>query len=165
MAARPALAQRSAQATEWGATLQPAQERAELPSLAEPAAGSPPPGPSPMDVRDRISERFFSESVDSAWTQQAVGKLERILPPLLPAGSVMRRVECRSSMCRVESAHQGIDEFGTFVRNAFASDSGISEGGFFAGVLAEPQPGQPVVTVAYVARRGHSLPMPERGAP
>jgi hypothetical protein len=141
----------------------------EATAVAEPAAAAPtpppPPAPEPAEVRDHIDQLFYAEAVDAAWNQEATWKLEKAVPALLPPGSVMRRVECRSSMCRIESSHANIDQFGIFVRNAFMNnDTRISESGFFAGILSEPAPGQPVVTVAYMARKGHAMPSPERMA-
>lgn len=165
-APRPALGARGPESTQVRAGWESSSAdpgRQELPRLPPPAVEKT-ASETLAEARDQLGERFYSEGVDSAWTQETTRQLERTLPALLPAGSAMRRVECRSTMCRVESTHPGLDEFGVFVRSAFVGDTRVSDGGFFAGLLSDPQPGQPVTTVAYVARKGHSLPMPERPA-
>lgn len=131
-------------------------------SVAAPAP-APPAGPGPAVLRERISASFDVERIDSAWNGAERARLEKALPALLPQGSQLRRVECRSTMCRIESSHTGLPQFGNFVQRAFVSgDDRVAESGFFAGPLGEPEPGQPVITVTYLARKGHALPMPER---
>lgn len=127
------------------------------------AAPAAPPQPSPAAMRDRIGVAFDAERVDTAWNSGELARLEKVIPALLPPGSQIRRVECHSTMCRIESSHAGLDQFGDFVQRAFMSGaSRVNQSGFFAGLLADPQPGQPLLTVAYLARKGHALPMPDR---
>jgi hypothetical protein len=57
-----------------------------------------------------------------------------------------------------------VDEYRAFVQRAFlTSETRLWDAGFFAGVLAEPEPepGQPIVNVAYLARGGQDLPATE----
>ena len=146
---------------------QAASDSASAPTADEPAApeaaAAAPPQPSPAAMRDRIGTAFEAERVDTAWNSGELARLEKAIPALLPPGSQIRRVECHSTMCRIESSHAGLDQFGDFVQRAFMSGAGrVNQSGFFAGLLADPQPGQPLVTVAYLARQGHALPMPDR---
>jgi hypothetical protein len=136
---------------------------AEVPGSGGEATAAAPPPPTPAVMRDRIGLAFDAEHLDSAWTGAELARLEKALPALLPQGSQLRRVECRSTMCRIESSHASVDQFGDFVQRAFINgEARVNQSGFFAGLLAEPTPGQPVVTVAYIARQGHALPMPDR---
>lgn len=144
------------------------EERAPPPTAPEreddgaaPASAAP-AAPAPAVVRDRIGTSFEAERVDPMWDGIELARLEKTIPALLPPGSQIRRVECRSTMCRIESSHASLDQFGEFVQRAFGGATRVNQSGFFAGLLADPQPGQPVVTVAYIARKGHALPMPER---
>jgi hypothetical protein len=75
---------------------------------------------------------------------------------------VVRSADCRGSLCRIETSHTGVDEYRAFVQRAFlTSETRLWDAGFFAGVLAEPEPGQPIVNVAYLAREGQNLPATE----
>lgn len=130
--------------------------------LSAPASPASPPAPSSDEVRDQIGSSFKSERVDTAWDGAELARLEKALPALLPAGSQINRVECRATMCRIESTHPSIDRFADFARAAFMMENRVNEGPFFASVTAPPVQGQPVTTVAFIARRGHILPMPER---
>jgi hypothetical protein len=165
----PSLA-RPATATER-ATFAPSRDEAspsndEASSPSAPAAPAPPPAappsPSSDEVRDQIGGSFKSERVDTSWDGVELARLEKALPALLPTGSQITRVECRSTMCRIESSHASVDQFTEFARSAFLMEKRVNEGPFFASVTAPPVAGQPVTTVAYIARKGHILPMPER---
>jgi hypothetical protein len=65
-------------------------------------------------------------------------------------------------MCRIETAHQDLDQYQQFVRRALMDpETKLWNGGFFATLLAEPTEGR-VTTVAYLARDGEALPpMPD----
>jgi hypothetical protein len=139
---------------------------ADEPPAADPAAAAadkPPaaPAPSAAQVRDRLDEVFRAEPVDAAWSQTATHTLQTKLAALLPAQSAVRSVDCRGSLCRIETSHAGVTEYRDFVKRTFLGQPELWNAGFFTNVIADPVPGQPVVTVAYLAREGQSLPSSE----
>jgi len=139
-----------------------ARVAADEPRDPAPAAAAPATAPpSSAQVRDRLDEVFHAESIDAAWSHTAVRTLEAKLAPLLPARSTVRSVDCRGSLCRIETSHAGVDEYRDFVQHAFLGRTELWNAGFFTNVVADPVPGQPVITVAYLAREGQSLPSPE----
>ncbi|WP_433926504.1 hypothetical protein AB3662_26660 [Sorangium cellulosum] len=113
----------------------------------------------PEEVRFRLDTVFHDESVDRAWTAGAQATAQRRLSAVLPETSRLRSIECRASLCRVESAHQDPDSYNRFVYGAFHDPATkLWNGGSFATVLPDPDEEGRVVTVAYLARDGHSLP-------
>lgn len=161
--APPKMERVRATADPWRTEANVEQSRADEPTgSAVEAATAPPPAPSTDAIRDRMGEIFASERLDEGWDGAELARLEKALPALLPPGSRIDRVECRSTMCRIESTHAGLDAFVDFARAAFSRETRVNEGPFFASVSAPPVAGQPVSTVAFIARKGHILPMPER---
>lgn len=133
-------------------------------SEAAPAAGATPPAPEVTTevVATRLADSFRDERQDPSWDSGEATRLERALPAHLPSGSRLLRVECRSTLCRIESSHEGVTQFADFARSSFLMENRVNEGPFFASVTSPVVAGQPVTTVAYVARKGHILPMSER---
>jgi hypothetical protein len=116
------------------------------------------PAPTSAEVRDRLDEVFRAETIDTTWSQNAARTLDGKLAALLPARSAVRSVDCRGSLCRIETSHAGLDEYRDFVERAFLGQTELWNAGFYTNVLVDPVPGQPVITVAYLAREGQSLP-------
>jgi hypothetical protein len=126
---------------------------------SDPAAVAP--APTSAQVRDRLDDAFRTDPIDAAWSQTAVRTLQAKLGPLLPPQSAVRSVDCRGSLCRIETSHAGVTEYRDFVQRTFLGQAELWNAGFFTNVVADPVPGQPVITVAYLAREGQSLPSPE----
>jgi hypothetical protein len=127
---------------------------------AEPA--NPRPTPSSQEFRDRFQAFFRSEAVDSSWNWIAADAVTKGVQAVLPAGSTIRSVECRGTLCRIETSHADVEAFRTWAHNAFLKrETRVGTSGFFASVVGEPNPGNPVVAVAYLAREGKQLPGPD----
>ncbi|MGK3984788.1 hypothetical protein WME99_17210 [Sorangium sp. So ce136] len=140
-------------------------------ALAEP----PPPPPQPREaeperdggdagrvepavIRERLDERFARERRDPAWTVDAQRTAESRVAGAIPETSEVRSIECRASMCRIETTHQDLNQYQQFVHRAFMNpETHLWNGGFFATLLGEPADGR-VTTVAYLAREGEALP-------
>lgn len=127
---------------------------------AEGRAGSG-SAPSGEEILDHIETSFFADH-PVASSQDVAQGLETGVRAVLPAESLVLSVECRNSLCRVETEHASLDEFQDFVQRAFLTHDStrVSNGPVFVGLLAEPAQGEPVVAVAYVGREGALLPMP-----
>ena len=121
--------------------------------------------PGPEEVRDHLQSAFGADRPTAA-SQARTYTVEQGVRAALPAGSSIRSVECRGAMCRIETEHTSIDEFHEFIRRAFQTpESKIATAPVFAGPLAAPKPGAPLVAVAYLAREGTTLPMPAMPPP
>jgi hypothetical protein len=118
---------------------------------------------SPEEMRDRLEERFLSEAVDPAWTGGATESLARGVRAVLPAGSRLTRIECRATLCRIETGHPDLNEFRTYAHAAFLDrETRVGTSGGFASLIGEPPAGAgPVAGVAYLAREGKEMPSPE----
>lgn len=167
----PAAAESARRAPIAIPVLRPASRAADddapdLTAVAEPATSKPEPeqAPSlqPEEVRDRLEAYFHEDTAGSSWSHDAAQTIEQRLPAILPLGSMMRSVECRTRFCRIETAHAGLDQFIQFTDSAFKMpDTKLWNGGYFATVLAEPIPGETVVAIAYLARDGQELITPD----
>ena len=117
------------------------------------------PAPSPAEVRDGFDAWFHAEAVDLAWSQRTTDALTRGLQAVLPAGSRLQRLECRGTLCRVETSHANLDEFHSYARDAFNNrETRVTTSGAFASLLGDPSRGGPMVSVAFLAREGTQLP-------
>jgi hypothetical protein len=118
------------------------------------------PASSSEEVRDQLERFHETEPVDTG-AAAATERLARALPALLPAGSALRSVTCRATLCRIETSHSDLHQFQQFIGRAFMDPkTTLAAGPGFAGRLGETLPGQKLVTVAYVARDGKELPSP-----
>jgi len=145
------------------------------PRLAPSAAPAwtPPPRPDiaveqqPALARDEApSSSEMHDRLQIAFTGMAVGdmhgssrKLEGAVRAALPAKSNLRSVECRGSVCRVETTHPDADEFRAFVQGTFQPSSEIPSGPAFVSIVGQPVAGEPVTAVAFMAQPGTELPM------
>jgi hypothetical protein len=141
----------------------PAAPVAEPQPLPGPVAAPQPP---PVEVvSDRIEERFGTEPPDTAWARDAEHTAAGGVRAALPEHSLLRSVECRASMCRIETEHADLDGSQSFVRTAFMTPGRqVWNGGFLSMRAGDSTDGK-VVTVTYLAREGRELPMQELLAP
>jgi hypothetical protein len=78
---------------------------------------------------------------------------------VLPEGSQLRTVECRESMCRIETSHQDDKSVGEFFRKLVSAEqSELSDRTYSQLINDHPGSGEPLVCVSYVARNGRELP-------
>ncbi|WP_163992868.1 hypothetical protein [Pyxidicoccus caerfyrddinensis] len=124
------------------------------------------PRPVPVEVvSERIEERFGTEPPDTAWARDAEHTAEGGVRAALPDHSLLRSVECRASMCRIETEHGDPERSQTFVRTAFMTPGRQVWNGGFLSMRSEDSADGKVVMVTYLARQGMELPMNELLAP
>jgi hypothetical protein len=116
----------------------------------------------PAMIRERLDDYFARERPDPVWAPDAQRTAEARIVGAIPKTSEVRSIECRASMCRIETVHQDLDHYQQYVHRAFMDpETHLWNGGFFATLLGEPTEGR-VTTVAYLARDGEALPsMPD----
>jgi hypothetical protein len=103
-------------------------------------------------------EAVFRADHPVAASRELAQRLANGVRAVLPAGSMLRNVECRSMLCRIETAHASPDEFIDFVDHAFLGNGvPVTRDPVYAGVIAEPRAGEPMVAVAYVGRDKSAL--------
>ena len=108
------------------------------------------------ESQQRVLSAFAAETVDSRWAPDAARKLEGIVRSHLPAGSRLRGVECRSSMCEVSVTHADATAQEGFLMNGFRG----WPGSLFVTDHKQEQ-GEIVVTVI-AAREGTEPPIAPR---
>jgi len=111
-------------------------------------------------MRDQIEASFALEA-PVAPNQDRTPDLEKRVHAVMPAGSSVRNLTCRTSLCRIETLHPSVEEFRDFVQRGYLTldvATRVSNGPVFVGLLAPPVEGQPVVGVAFLGRDGTTLP-------
>ena len=109
------------------------------------------------ETRDNLETAFRSDH-PVATSHERAQRLANAVRVVLPAGSMLRSVECRSMLCRIETAHSSSDEFISFVDHAFLGNGvPVTTDPVYAGVFAEPRLGEPLIAVAYVGRDNSAL--------
>jgi hypothetical protein len=110
------------------------------------------------DQRAQVARAFDAESDDASWNPDA--EIKSVVQAALPAGSTVRSLQCRSSLCRVETSHP--DEQG---QAAYVNSLSIPRPGStrpFKGVLFDggerTADGRELRSVTYVVRRGYAFP-------
>jgi hypothetical protein len=108
-----------------------------------------------------VEAKFESESVDRDWRPER--DLSGNVTGILPVGSAIRKLDCRSSMCRLETSHKDTASYMAFTQSVVAMDGGSSVwmGPVLFNVIQESgRPENDVIAVAYLGRE--SLPSPEK---
>jgi hypothetical protein len=106
-----------------------------------------------------VDAAFDSESVDPSWRPEA--EVRSTLRELLPAGVSLRSVDCRRSLCRVETSHPNAESQRAYVQ-AVAMPSPTQGNRPFDGALFDegtPSPGgHEVRSITYLMRPGFEPP-------
>ena len=137
----------------------PAEPSEERTSGNDAAAALPPP---PVDHTAEylkfVEGEFSAERIDPTWTPSR--ELSAKVTQALPEGSRLRAVDCRSSMCRVETSHRDAQSYTGFTKQfAFTGESPpLWTGAAFLKVIRAPaREGEDLIAVAYLGRT--SLPV------
>ncbi len=112
------------------------------------------PGSAPLQmVVANIEAQFDSEETDTSSVQSSQ-VVRDVAGPLLSAGSRIESVDCRATMCRLESTQESLDSYLAFVGEITHSDACRE---CFYTQAGDPEDEHPKL-VMYMARSGHSLP-------
>lgn len=106
----------------------------------------------------RVEQVFASEAPDPSWHPEA--EFRALFARVLPAGSALRTIDCKDSLCRVEMSHP--DAQGRFASlNALALPDPTRPQAFAAALFGESAPspdGRGVHSVVYLLRSGRDFP-------
>ena len=120
----------------------------------EPPDGAPQePTLQPIDGFAEDVARFEAEPSDRTWDPSP--QLHGALTASLPKGSSILSLECRSSLCRLETTHADPERYQAFTRlfTFFAGEAQVWKAGATFGIDREPaHEGDPLRTVAYLHR-------------
>lgn len=110
-------------------------------------------------IHDTMEAAFVGETMDTSWARGAHKTAESSLSRHLPDGSRITSIECRSTMCRVESTHSHGRAADRFVNDALGEpDRTPWNGSFATGAIAEAEANGSVTMVTYLMREGNELP-------
>jgi len=114
--------------------------------------------PTEAEFVAQLETKFQAEVRDPAWSEQAIATATRALAnDLLPSGSRVESVDCRRNLCRVESSHDNMAAFKSFVESSLLSrQKKLWNGAFSAEVIAQSESG--VQALTFITREGEPLP-------
>jgi hypothetical protein len=139
------------------------------PVIATPASAAPAPAATPAEpaarqaaprrlevgeLRGRYEDRFAHERPDPDWSRNAEAEVQATLASKLPATSELRSVQCRASLCRVETVHASNEAYNQFFEASFMSANPNKQpwnGGVFSAPLGDQLDGR-VAFVSYLKR-------------
>lgn len=123
------------------------------------ASAVPAPPPKPAEIREQFEVAFDTERSDASWSAVAKRRAEDRLRNVLTSGSEVRSVDCRSSMCRIETRHDDVRKYRDFIQETLMNpERQIWNGGTFSTLL-EDQPGN-AIAVTFLARENQALKNP-----
>jgi hypothetical protein len=127
------------------------------PTPAEPRP-TPAEPPAPFNLRARFDGAFAAQRPDPAWTGTASRLVEARIGAALPPASTLRGVECRASLCRIETDHPDLQHYQQFFQRGFIdADTRAWNGAVTTVEFAEAGDGT-IHAVSYLAREGTALP-------
>jgi len=110
------------------------------------------------DQRRQVARAFEAEGEDASWNPD--GEIRTVFEAVLPEGSAIRGIACRSTLCRVDTDHPD-----QAAQQALASALAIPRFDLprpFKGALFTPAElgadGRQLHAVTYLVRSGHSFP-------
>jgi len=109
-----------------------------------------------------VEEAFAAESANDAWAPSTRVALQNRLSSLARlSSSSLRDIDCRSSICRVEIAHQNADASRQFAQQAFTDPQDPAWNGPVFIPPSQPDANGGLVVVMYLGRAGTQLIKPE----
>lgn len=112
----------------------------------------------PEDVPVALESAFLEEGADPIWSREAERTVQEKLKRAIPKAADVRSIECRSSMCRIETFHQNAEDYERFLHDAFKDpETQIWNGNAFSTSSRVDERGGRVI-VSYLAREGEVLP-------
>jgi hypothetical protein len=115
-------------------------------------------------IYETMEKSFLLEPVDGSWAVDASRLAREIVFEYLPDGSNLWALDCRTSMCRIESEHEGHKGADELTENLLRSaDTRPWNGGFASGTISEDDKTGRVVLVTYLMREGYELSRLETG--
>jgi hypothetical protein len=138
----------------------PATREAQMPDQGSSSApGEPAKQPviDPATLRAHIASRFDRQAEDPAWSAAARGLVETKLARAMPPSSVLKSVECRETMCRIDMVYDDLAQYHEFI-SRMRPDALPWNGTFFSTPLGDLSDG-PITFVAFLSREGKELPV------
>jgi hypothetical protein len=111
-------------------------------------------GPDENEISKRLERRFADEKPDPAWSKGAQSLITEHVQKGVPPESKVGSIECRRTVCRVQSQHPNLDVYKKFVDDAVL----FPHGGWNGPVMTSIVSRQPEIKAyAYLFREGENL--------
>jgi len=112
-----------------------------------------------VPVRKTLEALVQAEAADPSWADRARSMAENSLAAHLPEGSRLGAIDCRTSVCRIESIHDGQRRADEFIHKALGEPAARPwNGGFAVGPIAEDPATGRVTTLLFLMRESKDLP-------
>jgi hypothetical protein len=160
VAALSAAQQRGARDAAAAAPAQAALGRLVAGTMAASAEPRPAPAdpPAPFDLRGRFDSVFLAQQSDPAWSGTASRLVEARIGAALPPASTLRAVECRASLCRIESEHPDLQHYQQFFQRGFMDADTRAWNGAVTTVEFTERGDGTIHALSYLAREGTAMP-------
>jgi hypothetical protein len=160
----------------------PIEERAELAKelVPPPSEGSPVPGldplradsagsrdtqppPSPIEevapFLETLETTYEQDEIDASWSRMATEKLQYALYSRMPNGAQLESIECRSTLCRVESTFDSRSQMEEFVQSALRDPERRPwNGAMTTGPIQEDPVSGRTTMLTFLTREGEEFP-------
>lgn len=126
----------------------------------EPETSPKAPEISDAERRAFVAQSFDHEPRDPTWAPES--ELRALLHDTLPAGAVLRALDCRQTLCRLETAHPDVASHATFVQSLMFGQPG-RERPYGGALFDEPAPAADdpgLRSTTYLLRSGRQMPTP-----
>jgi hypothetical protein len=137
-----------------------AQAAADDDGALEPQTSPTTPEVSDAERRAFVAQTFEREARDLAWAPAS--DLRALLRDTLPASAAIRALDCRQTLCRLETTHPDPQSQALFVQALMFGQPGRERpygGALFDEPAAAPD-GRGVRSTTYLLRSGHDMPTP-----
>jgi hypothetical protein len=127
-----------------------------------PRAEEPKPAKAEMsglEMAGKLRDSFATEQKDPNWSADTEEKVSATFSRKLQEGSLIRSLECRSTMCLVELQQKTLEQFQKFVDGALIHTGGEPQfWGPASAFVVDTGPSGEVSVMVALAREGHELP-------
>lgn len=133
--------------------------RARIDTAPRKDTGTPSPVEDFAPIHQGMEMAFAGERLDPSWARDARRLVDTALSAHLPDGSRLTAVECRSSLCRVETTHESRNDAKEFTSKSLSDPASRPWNGSFAsGPTSVDALNGRVTQIVYLVREGHELP-------
>lgn len=112
----------------------------------------------PEEVHEQLEGAFQHDAIDPAWASTSRQLAQERLAKTLPATSTIKSIDCRGSMCRIETWHAGREAYQEFFNRAFVDGSTMLWNGAVQNTLTTEGSGDALSVVSFLSRENGELP-------
>jgi len=109
-------------------------------------------------IHDALEAAFAQELHEGAWSIDAQRTAEASLSATLPPRTAIKSIDCHSTLCRIETIHDGYQDAKVFVSHLVEPGQRPWNGAFYTGPIARDSGTGVVTFVTYLAREGAAMP-------